>query len=92
MGHDPGTPLDGEVLAGLGDYGGVHAVFSGSYVASGDDLRVNLVARGPASGEGIGTAVVPGAEADVLAMIDQLTVRAKEILNLTSDQIAGDED
>jgi tetratricopeptide (TPR) repeat protein/predicted Ser/Thr protein kinase len=92
LGGDQGGPLDGEVLAGLGEYGSVQAVLSGSYVASGGDLRVNLVARDPASGEVIGAAVVPGAEADVLAMIDQLTVRAKEILNLSSDQIARDVD
>ncbi len=92
LGQKEGTTLDGAVLAELGDYGGLQAVFSGSYVASGGSLRVNLVARDPASGEVMGSAVVPGAEADVLAMIDQLTLRAKEILSLTSDQIASDED
>lgn len=92
LGFTTGETVDGEILSGLGEFGGLQAVFSGSYLASGGDLRVNLVAREPGTGEVIGSAVASGGENDVLAMIDHLTLKAKEILDLTSDQIASDVD
>ncbi|HXI03770.1 MAG TPA: protein kinase [Candidatus Saccharimonadales bacterium] len=92
LGQKPDAVIGGKALHELGDYGGLQAVFSGSYVESGGSLRVNLVARDPASGEVIGSAVVSDKEADVLGMIDKLTVHAKEILNLSEDQIASDQD
>ncbi len=92
LGHDESDALEREALAGVAEYGGVQAVFSGSFVSAGEDLRVNLRAIDPKTGEVIGSAVVPGTASEVLAMIDTLTVRAKEILRISSDAIAADVD
>ncbi len=92
LGYDESDALEREALAGVAEYGGVQAVFSGSFVSAGEDLRVNLRAIDPKTGEVIGSAVVPGTASEVLAMIDTLTVRAKEILRISSDAIAADVD
>jgi tetratricopeptide (TPR) repeat protein/predicted Ser/Thr protein kinase len=92
LGHDESDALEREALSGVAEYGGVQAVFSGSFISAGEDLRVNLRAIDPKTGEVIGSAVVPGTASEVLAMIDTLTVHAKEILRISSDEIAADVD
>jgi len=92
LGQPPDTPLDRGVLKGIAEYAGAQAVFTGSFVAAGDMLRINLLAQEPESGEVINSAVVSGPEGQVLAMIDQLTVKAKEILSISRDKIDTDVD
>src|SRR5262249_25095030 len=79
--------VDGETLARVADYGGVQAVVTGSFVRSPDALRINLTVQDPKTGEGIGSSIVTGKEAEVLAMIDQLTLRTKQILSIWRENI-----
>ncbi len=92
LGRAETAALDAETLARVGEYGGVQAVITGSFVGAGDALRINLRAQDPDTGEGIGSAFVSGREVDVLAMIDQLTLRTKEILSVSKEKIAADVD
>jgi tetratricopeptide (TPR) repeat protein len=92
LGYSQGQTLSNEVLTGIAEYAGVQAIFTGSFVAAGDMLRINLLAREPDSGEVIDSAVVSGSSESVLSMIDQLTVQAKQILQISPDKIDGDVD
>ncbi|HZE88756.1 MAG TPA: protein kinase [Verrucomicrobiae bacterium] len=93
FGKEMTGPIDGETLARVADYGGVQAVVTGSFVRGGGDaLRINLRVQDPKSGEGIGSSVVTGTEGEVLAMIDQLTLKTKELLNFSQEKIAADVD
>lgn len=92
LGRAETDSIDAGVLKKIAEYGGVQAIISGSFVGSGDALRINLRAQDPSSGEGIGSAAVPGRESEVLTMIDQMTLRTKEILSVSKEKIAADTD
>lgn len=92
FGRSETAPLDAETLSRIAEYGGVQAVVTGSFVAAGDVLRINLRAQDARSGEGIGSQAVAGRPDDVLTMIDQLTLRTKEIFAVSKEKIAADTD
>jgi tetratricopeptide (TPR) repeat protein/TolB-like protein len=67
------------------------SVLSGQFVVQGSNLRLDLSLR--QAGSGVKAPIrVEGPPAEVLTLVDQITRRIKEQLDLSPDQIKGDTD
>jgi serine/threonine protein kinase/tetratricopeptide (TPR) repeat protein len=68
------------------------AVILGSYIKSGDKIRITMKVESAADQEIIGTSIVEDTESALLGMIDNLTRETKVIFNLTQEEIDQDLD
>ncbi|HVP58164.1 MAG TPA: tetratricopeptide repeat protein [bacterium] len=84
---DLATP---EVMSQVAKATDLDAFALGSVVKVGDKLRLTLRVVNARNWDGIGTKTVVGSEGDLLAMIDDLSSKAKQIFSLSQQQIAAD--
>jgi len=92
IGGDPGGYDVGEVMAQIGRATDLDAVATGSFVKIGDQIRITLKIEDVNSQEMVGSRSVDGTEEELLAMIDNLTRRTKQIFNLSQTDIDEDLD
>ena len=94
MVHDLGADMREvaapEVTRRLAEAAGLEAVAFGSFIKSGDEIRITLKVENARNQEILGTDMVKGSEADLLAMIDDLGNRTKRIFNLSQKDIDAD--
>ncbi len=83
--------FDETALESVSKLARAESVLFGQYVESGGRLRLDLILRKAGSGVPI-PLKVEGTPAEVFALVDQITRRIKEHLDLSQDQIAGDTD
>jgi serine/threonine protein kinase/tetratricopeptide (TPR) repeat protein len=83
--------FDETALESVSKLAHAESVLFGQYVESGGRLRLDLKLRKAGSGVPI-PLKVEGTPAEVFALVDQITRRIKEHLDLSQEQIAGDTD
>jgi len=92
LGVEDASRIDAAALRRIGEFGAVEAVVTGSFLSSGDEIRVNLRLQDPATGEIFKSTSLNGRESQVLGMIDGLTRTTKQMFELTPERLAGDTD
>jgi tetratricopeptide (TPR) repeat protein len=94
MAHEMGKGMNDlttpEVMSQLAKATDLDAFALGNVVKSGDKIRLTLRVVSAHNWEGIGTGTVDGSESDLLAMIDDLTSKAKQIFRLSQKEIDAD--
>ncbi|MEE9264074.1 MAG: protein kinase, partial [Vicinamibacteria bacterium] len=91
LGVEGQTRFDEATLSAVADLAPAQAVLYGQFVASGEQFRMDLTLRQGNSGVPI-PIKVEGETSQVFAMVDQITQRVKEQLDLSPDQLKGDID
>ena len=82
-----------EVLNQVADMGGVENILLGSFIRAGDIYRINVTLQEAGTDNIIGSESVQGTgEASMITMVDELTRKIKENLELTAEEIAVDID
>jgi tetratricopeptide (TPR) repeat protein len=92
MGKDLADLASPEVVSRLARATDLDAVALGSFIKAGGEIRITIKVENAHDQEIIGTRTVSGTEADVLAMIDELTRLTKQIFNLSQKAIDADLD
>ena len=90
IGKDVSDLTTPEAMSQLAKATDLDAFALGSIVKAGDKIRLTLRVVSARNWEGIGTRTVDGSESDLLAMIDDLTSKAKQIFSLSQKQIDAD--
>lgn len=83
LGEKPGRPL--QSLGGLVQSLRLHRVLQGSYVVSGDRVRVTVTLLDPATGTTLKQCRVEGNLGDILALEDQLQERVPQELGIAAE-------
>ena len=86
------SDLDADALKKIAEFGGVETILTGSFLSTGDRIRVNLRLVDPLTGEILRTKSLSQKESQVLGMMDDLTVETKKMFELAPERIAGDTD
>ncbi len=82
-----------DVLNVVATQGRVNHILQGSYAKAGNEFRINVVLKDMQTGENVGSESVSGeGEENIFSMVDELTVKIKDHLNITDKNIAGDLD
>ena len=91
LGVEGQTQFDEATLSAVADLAPAQAVLYGQFVASGEQFRMDLTLR--QGNSGVPTPIkVEGETSQVFAMVDRITQRVKEQLDLSPDQLKGDID
>lgn len=83
--------FDEKALESVSKLAHAQSVLSGQFVESGGRLRLDLILRKAGSGVSV-PLKVEAATSEVFALVDQITTRIKEQLDLSPAQIRGDTD
>jgi serine/threonine protein kinase/tetratricopeptide (TPR) repeat protein len=92
MGRDATDLASADIVRRLARATDLDAVALGSFIRSGAEVRISLKVEDARSQEIIGSTMVKGTEADLLAMIDELTRATKQIFKLSRRAIDADLD
>ena len=92
MGKDAADLTSADLASHLARATDLDAVAMGSFIRSGGEMRITLRVENAHNHEIIGSQMVKGSEADLLAMIDELTRMTKQIFNLSQKAIDADLD
>ncbi len=91
LGVEGQTRFDEAVLSSVADLAPAQAVLYGQFVASGEQFRMDLTLR--QGNSGVPTPIkVEGETSRVFALVDQITQKVKEQLDLSPEQLKGDID
>jgi serine/threonine protein kinase/predicted Zn-dependent protease len=93
LGQLESTNFSAEVLQEVAKNGRTTHVVYGNLSKAGENFRINITIKRPATGELIGTEMVEGrGEESIFPMVDELTTKIKSRFNFSSAEIASDID
>jgi tetratricopeptide (TPR) repeat protein len=90
IGMDPAEVGTGEAIDLLGRATDLDAVAVGSFIKSGDEIRITMKIENPHDQEVIGSTIVDDTESRLLDLIDQLSTETRQIFNLSQEEIDED--
>ncbi len=84
--------IDEKLFEDLGDQAGVNYLVQGSFIKSGDNLRITVKLRDSDSGELLSTDFQDATMDNIFPAVDRLTTGLKKRFNLTENEIFADID